>query len=89
MEKRALGVREQIEAIRKERIDEAEATEALQAFHPVSLTLTPREQARVIALLVEHIDYDGSQGKIAIRFYPTALKALAGEMARQSQEQTA
>ena len=89
VEKRALGVREQIEAIRKERIDEAEATEALAAFHPVWATLAPREQSRVIGLLVERIDYDGSQGKIAIRFYPTALKALAGEMARQSQEQTA
>ena len=89
VEKRALGVREQIEAIRKERIDEAEAAEALQAFHPVWRTLTPREQARVIALLVERIDYDGSKGKISIRFFPTAIKALAGEMARQTREQTA
>ena len=89
MEKRALGVREQIEAIRKERIDEAEATEALQAFHPVWETMSPREQARVIGLLVERIDYDGAHGKIAIKFLPSALKALAGEMARQTKEQTA
>jgi site-specific DNA recombinase len=89
VEKRALGVREQIESIRKERIDEAEATEALQAFHPVWQTLTPREQARVIALLIERVDYDGSQGKIAIRFYPTAIKALADEMANRAKEQSA
>ena len=52
-------------------------------------TLAPREQARVIGLLVERVEYDGAQGKIAIRFYPTAIKALAGEMARQTKEQTA
>jgi site-specific DNA recombinase len=89
VENRAAGVREQIAAIRKERIDETEATEALQAFHPVWETLTPRDQARVIGLLVERIDYDGAEGMIAIRFFPTAIKALAGEMAHRAQEQTA
>jgi site-specific DNA recombinase len=86
VEKRAAGVHDQINAIRKERIDEAEAAEALRVFDPVWETLTPREQARVIALLVERIDYDGAEGKIAIRFHPTAIKALADELARHQLE---
>jgi site-specific DNA recombinase len=86
VEKRAAGVRDQIDAIRKERIDEKQASEALRVFDPVWGSLTPREQARVIGLLVERIDYDGSEGKIAIRFHPTAIKALADELARHQLE---
>jgi site-specific DNA recombinase len=88
VEKRASGVREQIDAIRQQRLDEAEASEALRLFDPVWEALAPREQARVIQLLVERIDYDGEAGKIAIRFHATAIKALTDELTRQ-QEQSA
>jgi site-specific DNA recombinase len=87
--KRAVGVREQIEAIRKECVDEEEVSETLRVFDPVWEALAPREQARVMQLLVERIDYDGAADKIAIHFHPTAIKALAGELARHEQEQTA
>jgi site-specific DNA recombinase len=89
VEKRAAGVREQIEAVRRQRLDEERASEALRLFDPVWESLTPREQARVIGLLVERIDYDGGQGKVAIRFHPTAIKALADELARHEQEKSA
>jgi site-specific DNA recombinase len=88
VEKRAAGVREQIEAIRQQRLDEEQASEALRLFDPVWESLAPREQARVLQLLVERIDYDGARGKLAIRFHPTAIKALTDELNRQ-QEQSA
>jgi site-specific DNA recombinase len=41
--------------------------------------MTPDEQARVVRLLVERVDYDGQHGKAAITFQPLGLKTLAGE----------
>jgi site-specific DNA recombinase len=39
------------------------------------------EQARVLGLLIERVDYDGVQGKLAIRFSAAGLQTLAGEAA--------
>jgi len=44
----------------------------------------------VVQLLVERVDYDGSQGKVAITFQPTGIQALADELAqRLTKEKTA
>jgi site-specific DNA recombinase len=42
--------------------------------------LTPKEQARVIELLVERVDFDGSAGKVAITFRPAGIRTLADEL---------
>jgi site-specific DNA recombinase len=89
VEKRASGVREQFDAIRRQRLDEEQASEAVRLFDPVWESLAPREQARVIQLFVERIDYDGEGCKIAIRFYPTAIKSLTDELTGQQQERSA
>jgi site-specific DNA recombinase len=89
VEKRAVGVRQQIAALRQGRLDQEAASEALRAFDPVWTALAPREQARVLQLLVERIDYDGRAGKIAVRFHPTVIKALTDELAHQHQEHCA
>ena len=86
VEKRAAAVRNQIEAIHKQRLDEEQASEALRLFDPVWESLAPREQARILQLLVERIDYDGAKGNIAIRFHPTAIKALTDELNRQTEQ---
>jgi site-specific DNA recombinase len=86
VEKRAGSVREQIDAIRRQRLDEEQASEALRLFDPVWEALPPREQARVLQLLVERIDYDGGKGNISIRFHPTAIRALTDELTRQKEQ---
>ena len=86
VEKRAGSVREQIDAIRRQRLDEEQASETLRLFDPVWEALPPREQARVLQLLVERIDYDGGKGNIAIRFHPTAIRALTDELTRQREQ---
>jgi site-specific DNA recombinase len=48
--------------------------------------LAPREQARVIELLVDRVTYDGVAGTISITFHPRGIKALASEMAEQREE---
>ena len=89
-ESRLCRLKDETGALRRGRLDEADLTLALSAFDPVWGTLTPREQARVVQLLVERVDYDGSQGKVAITFYPTGIQTLADELARRkTQEKSA
>ncbi len=45
-------------------------------FDPVWETLTPREQARVIRLLVQRVDYDGEKGTVSVTFHPAGIKTL-------------
>ena len=37
------------------------------------------EQARLLKLLIDHVDYDGAAGTVAITFRPTGFKMLAAE----------
>jgi site-specific DNA recombinase len=86
VENRLEEVRYQVQISRSERIDEGEARLALSAFDPVWGALTPREQARVLHLLVERVDYDGRAGKVSIVFRPTGIKTLARELSAKHEE---
>jgi site-specific DNA recombinase len=66
-------------------IEDAEVTAALADFDAVWQALTPREQARILALLIERIDHDGQRGNVSITFRPTGIKALAAELAKHEE----
>jgi site-specific DNA recombinase len=89
VEGRVRKVREQIHAIHHQLLDEDEAALALSLVDPVWESLTPREQACVVQLLVQQVDYDGAKGQVAIAFHPLGIKTLAEELARQGQEKRA
>jgi site-specific DNA recombinase len=76
-EQRTTEIREQIVALSREMVDEREVAAALSVFDPVWETLSPREQARIIHLLVERVDYDGKQGTVSVTFRPNGIKILA------------
>ncbi len=78
-EKRAAQIQEELNALERDRIDEEEFSSVLSQFDPVWETLSSREQARVIHLLVDKIGYDGANGLIAINFRPTGIKTLSQE----------
>jgi site-specific DNA recombinase len=67
-------------------VDETEVATALGDFDALWDCLAPREQARVIELLVERVSYDGDGGNISITFRPTGIKTLAGELAKRNEE---
>ncbi len=79
-EQRATEVREQIVALSREMLDEREVETALSVFDPVWDTLSPREQARIIHLLVERVDYDGKLGTVSVTFRPNGIKTLAQQL---------
>lgn len=58
-------------------IDEADVAKAMAEFDPVWESLSPREQGRLLQLLIERIDYDGHDGMVSITFHAGGIKALA------------
>ncbi|MCL4742249.1 MAG: recombinase family protein [Phycisphaerales bacterium] len=73
-------LREKAVALSREIVDEREVAEAMTAFDPVWETLSPREQARVVRLLVQQVDYDGGTGTVSLTFHPDGLRALSAEV---------
>ncbi|HOX26975.1 MAG TPA: recombinase family protein [Candidatus Krumholzibacteria bacterium] len=84
VEQRLAVTREELAALGRELVDEKEAVRAMAAFDPVWETLTLREQARVLRLLVQRVDYDGDKGTVAVTFHPAGIETLSREMAEEN-----
>jgi site-specific DNA recombinase len=81
IEARLLEVGEELAVLQGESIDKRDLTKALSAFSEVWDMLFPAERERVIALLVERIDFDAERETVAITFRPTGIRVLAEEIA--------
>jgi len=79
-EQRATQVREELIALGRQLVDEKEVAKALTLFDPVWETLSPREQVRVVRLLVQRVEYDGEKSTVAVTFHPAGIKTLADEL---------
>ena len=84
-EQRATQVREELIALGRELVDEKEVAQALSLFDPVWETLSPREQVRIIRLLVQRVDYDGENETVSVTFHPAGIKMLADELEENGQ----
>lgn len=60
-----------------QQIEEADVAAALADFDLLWKQLSPREQARLLSLLVDRVEYDVSAGTVSVSFHPTGIKALA------------
>ncbi len=80
-QRRLVEVRDQAERLRRGTIDSSEVARALAEFDPVWESLRPHEQARLLRLLIERIDYDGREGLISITFHPTGIRTLVERQA--------
>jgi site-specific DNA recombinase len=58
-------------------VNEEQVATAIGEFDAVWAALAPKEQARVLALLIERIEHDGKSGNVAITFHPTGIQTLA------------
>ncbi len=77
---------ERVDAMSTRRIEPADATEAFRGFEPMWTALAPREQARVVQLLIECVNYDGQHGKVSLTFRPAGIQTLARERADSNEE---
>lgn len=88
-EQRSTEISEEISALDGEKVSEGEVESALAVFDPLWESLTSREQARIVQLLVQRVDYDGAEGQVSITFHPSGIKTLADELVQQHQEENA
>jgi site-specific DNA recombinase len=88
-ERRATETRQQAIALSRSTVDESEVAAVMAKFDPIWDSLTPSEQARVVQLLVERVDYDGSTGNVSTTFHPGGIKTLADELACHNTEDAA
>ena len=65
---------------------ETDVSAALADFDALWASLAPREQARVVELLVERVAYDGPGGSVAITFRPSGIRTLGPELATRREE---
>ena len=84
--RRLKDIAEELASLDTAAIDEAEATEALASFDAVWQALTAHEQGKLLRVLVQRIDYDGGQGKVAIVFHQTGIGELAAQCRRLALE---
>ncbi|MEO2035921.1 MAG: recombinase family protein [Planctomycetaceae bacterium] len=76
---RLTEIREETIRLRAEAVSEDEVVTALGDFDPMWESLSPREQARLLQLLIERVEYDGDGGTVSVTFRPSGIKALAEE----------
>jgi site-specific DNA recombinase len=74
---RLTEIREGTIRLRAEAVSEEEVVAALGVFDPMWESFSPREQARVLQLLIERVEYDGDGGTVSVTFRPSGIKALA------------
>jgi site-specific DNA recombinase len=88
-EQRSTEIDTRLRALDRERITEDEVGTALRTFDPVWNALSPREQVRIVQLLVQRVGYDGGSGTISVTFHPAGFKTLAAEQTQTAKEKRA
>lgn len=83
-EERATGLRRQIDEVSAGAITKEEVDAALGDFDGIWSSLSPKEQAKLIRMLIQRVDYDATKGSVSITFHPLGLRTVgqkAGEEA--------
>jgi len=63
--------------LERETITRAGAEAAFADFDGLWANLSPREQARMLNLLIAAVEYDAKAGSVSVTFLPTSVRALA------------
>jgi site-specific DNA recombinase len=88
IEARLVEVGEELAVLQGASVDRRDLAKALALFDEVWSCLFPAERERIIALLIERIDFDAGRETVAITFKPTGIRSLAEEIG-EAQEVTA
>lgn len=79
VERRHKEVHQELAALDTGAVDADELHGALEDLEPVWGELSSAERARILALLIEEIEYDAAEGQVAITFRPGGPAALQAE----------
>jgi site-specific DNA recombinase len=86
-ELRLTEIRSEMATLEGQQVSEDELAAALAQFDPVWDSLAPREQVRLIQLLVERVGYDGREGTVSVTLRPAGIKTLAAQGGRREEVQ--
>ena len=75
-EERAAALNQKIAEASAGEVTKADVDAALGEFDGVWSRLTPREQARLMRMLVQRVDYDATKGSVSITFHPLGLRSI-------------
>jgi site-specific DNA recombinase len=67
-------------------VNSEEVVSSLAQFEELWDCLAPREQGRIVELLVERVAYDSDGGNISITFRPSGIQALGREFANRKDD---
>jgi len=76
-ERRLAEMDGEVVELRRDLVTEADVAAAFTDFDNVWSALSPREQVRLINLLVYRIEFDAADSSIEVSFYPSGIKMLA------------
>jgi site-specific DNA recombinase len=76
-ETRLAELTREIEGLESEQLDKDDVAAAFADFDNVWGALSPREQAKVLALLVARVEFNAEDSTIAMTFHSSGIKALA------------
>ncbi len=79
----------EIAALEAQTVTKRTVAAAFADFDALWAALTPREQTRVVALLVERVEFDAATSTLSFAFSPTGIRLLAQERAEPSTEAVA
>jgi site-specific DNA recombinase len=75
-DRRSQEITSELTALDAKRIDDQQITNVLASFDDLWQSLPPKEQVRLVRLLIECVSFDGPGGNVAITFHPNGLKSL-------------
>ena len=85
-DRRLSEIENELESLIGKRVSEAEVATALANFDQLWDALAPREQRRVLELLIERVDYDGQRGKVSLTFQPCGIQSLTRELTNSQED---
>lgn len=75
-ESRMATLRREIADVNASEVTKAEVDAAIGEFGGVWSRLSPKEQARLLRMLVQRVDYDATKGSVSITFHPLGLRSI-------------
>ncbi|MCO6435718.1 MAG: recombinase family protein [Phycisphaerae bacterium] len=88
VERRLAEIDAQIRELQDAAVTESDVAAAFADFEGLWSALTPREQVRVINLLVQRVDFDAADSTIEIAFHDAGIRALANGADRNGSDET-
>ena len=82
---RSQQITAELAVLEAQKIDDQQITTVLAGFDNLWQTLPPKEQVRLVRLLIERVSFDGPGGNVAITFHPTGLQSLTENQLEHAQ----